>query len=195
MLPRNYVPPVVSILPRLARVEPRMEELCKKENKRVANVFEDLVGIAFEMLGYEVLKLGQGRGRRPDGIAFSRQDRYAIIYDAKSTKHEYELKWHSRQFVDYIQREKPMLMRQGMGLVFFAVVSGDFVEHQEREIKRIKRDSGVNALILLPADSLLLLIRKRLQDPYFSLGREGLLELLMDSGVLSRELIEDFFSK
>src|SRR5216684_2814433 len=82
-LPESYVPPIVGVLPRMARNEPILCEAAKASGTSLERAFEKSINAAFTVLGYETKLLGQGKGRVPDGQALSLDDSYAILWDAK----------------------------------------------------------------------------------------------------------------
>jgi hypothetical protein len=190
-LPKSYVPSVVSILPGLARKDPDLEKLCEDENKSISKELENRVADAFVMLGFEVEKLGQGRGRVPDGIAMCREYHYAIIYDAKATQYDYSIGTDSRAFTEYIRSQTPRLRRQGIEKIFFAIVSGSFSDSMDQEIERIKMTPGVQEVVLLPAESIVKLVEVKLRTHDFDLGYSGLLSMLTRGGILLKQDIDE----
>jgi hypothetical protein len=67
-LPESYVPPIISILPRMARNEPNLITAAKASGLSLDRAFEKNINAAFTMLGYDTKLLGQGQGRVPDGM-------------------------------------------------------------------------------------------------------------------------------
>jgi hypothetical protein len=101
-LPESYIPPVVSILPKLSINDPAMVILCEKAGRSVEKVFEERLAILFRMLGFEVDLKGQGYGRNPDGIAMCQEFQYAIIFDAKVRQSGYSMGIDERAIREYI---------------------------------------------------------------------------------------------
>jgi hypothetical protein len=64
-LTEGYVPPIVAVLPLMAKNEPRLQEAAKKSGLSLERAFEKDVDAAFTILGYETKLLGQGQGRVP----------------------------------------------------------------------------------------------------------------------------------
>lgn len=190
-LSKSYIPPIVAILSRLAKQDPELEKICQNEKKKISDVFEERVAIAFEMIGFEVESLGQGHGRVPDGIAICREYHYAIIFDAKSTKDEYRIGTDSRAFIEYIRSVTPRLRKQGIEKIFFTVVSGDFPEKRDKELDRIKLTPGIQDVILLPAEALVHLIEMRLRSHDFDLGPLGLLGIFARGGFIAKQDLEE----
>lgn len=189
-LPKSYVPPIVSIIPRLAKMDSDLDNLCKEEGKSISKELEERVARAFTMLGFEVNPLGQGRGRVPDGIALCREYHYAIIYDTKATQYDYSIGTDSRAFIEYIRSQTPLLRKQGIEKIFFVIVSGSFSDRIDSEIQRIKMTPGVQEIVLLPAESLVKLVEVKLRSHTFDLGSAGLLSMLTQGGVLLKEDID-----
>jgi hypothetical protein len=50
----SYVPPIVEILPRLARNEPPMRDAAKLSGTSLERAFEKSINAAFTMLGYGI---------------------------------------------------------------------------------------------------------------------------------------------
>jgi hypothetical protein len=62
-LPESYVPPIVEVLPRMARNETLLCEAAKASGTSLERAFEKSINAAFTVLGYETKLLGQGKGR------------------------------------------------------------------------------------------------------------------------------------
>jgi hypothetical protein len=193
-LPKSYIPPIVSVLPQLARMEPGIQEVCEAEGQTLPQVFEQRVATTFRLLGFEIEVLGQGRGRVADVIAKSMQHHYALILDAKARTDEYTIGTESRKFIEYIRNEVPRLKREGMDKVYFGVVSGRFPERRDPAIREIKLHTGVHGVVMFRADDLLLILDRRFRQPEeFDLGSSGFMGLLMEDGVVSKESINECF--
>lgn len=82
-LPDSYVPPVVAVLPSLARHDAKLKEAAQRAGTSIERAFERAIDAAFTILGYETKLLGQGQGRVPDGLAIAHDQNYAIIWDGK----------------------------------------------------------------------------------------------------------------
>ena len=193
VVPDSYIPPIVSILPELAR---REDGIAKMTGQSIETLFENRLAKCFEMLGFEVEDLGQGKGRRPDGIAKNEKDRYAIIYDAKSTGDSFSLNTaQERKFQDYINREVPKLRRQGFKNVYFAVISSEFDGEAKEVIKSLKIDTDIQEVLLIEADALLSILEKDLRDVEFDLGsgydRAGFQDILTESGIIDTTKIQE----
>jgi hypothetical protein len=110
-LPDSYVPPVVAILPRMAKSEAELTDVAKASGTTLERAFEKYVNIAFTMLGFDALLLGQGQGRVPDGSAVDHDNAYAVIWDAKVRTNGYSLGTDDRTIREYITTQSRELKR------------------------------------------------------------------------------------
>lgn len=187
-LDEDYIPPVVKYIPSLAKgiIEP-----LEKQNKEVEDLLEDKVHKLFVMLGYEVEKLGKGKGRVPDGIALSRQNGYAIIYDTKSRGDGYDIGTDDRVIKEYINTYSNKLRKEGIKNIYFAIISSDFKGDYEEAIKGIKMETDAKEVLLLKADLLLFILELRLKDSTIDLGQEGFQQVFAYNGVITKEEIQE----
>ncbi|MFC6906919.1 hypothetical protein [Halalkalicoccus tibetensis] len=192
-LPSSYIPPIVSILPDLARRTDQMIALAEQNGKTVESLFENRLAVCFRILGYKVEDLGQGSGRNPDGIFTYRgnDSSYAVIYDAKSSPEPYRLRTgDERQFEDYINQHIGELQRRGFDNIYFAVISGSFVDEAREAIRGLKIRMPIREVRLLEAMAVIELLENSLRDPEFRLGPGGyqgvgLQDFFVESGVLT----------
>lgn len=191
-LPESYIPPIVSILPRLAINDPELENVCKDNKFAIEKVFENRIDILFKMLGYETEALGQGHGRVPDGIAISPEFQYAIGYDAKVRKDPYSIGTDERAFKEYINWIFDHLKRKGIRRIYFFVISGSFSGDHNDVIKSIKMDTDVKEVRLVEVRALIALLEQKLRNPSFSLGPDGILQLFSESGILTEADVTEF---
>lgn len=192
-LPLSYIPPIVSVLSRLAENTPEIETACKSLGQSVDNVFEDRISILFEMLGYKVERLGQGHGRVPDGLAICAEHHYAIIYDAKSRREGYSLHTDDRAIREYINQEAKKLKREGIDKLYFATISSGFNGAFNEEIRSIKNDTDIREVLFIEADALLAILEQKLKDSEFDLGPEGVQYLLAQSGIIQKQDVLEYF--
>ena len=190
----SYIPPIVSILPRLAINDEQLALQCQQSGRSLEKVFEERIAILFRMLGYEVDQLGQGHGRVPDGVAISREYRYAIIYDAKARQNAYTMGIDERSIREYISGAVQRQHRHGIHNVYFMVISGSFSGDHDDVIRGIKIDTDVREVLLVEASALLAMLEGRLRNPEFNLGPEGVQRLLANSGILTAAETREFFS-
>lgn len=191
-LPDSYIPPVVSILPRLAINDPEWGRICQKMGGSIEKEFEKRIDILFKMLGYQTEALGQGRGRVPDGIAICSEFRYAIGYDAKVRQQPYSMGTDERAIREYIMLLTDRLRRQGIRQIYFMVISSSFTGDHDDVIRGLKMETDVREVLLVEASALVALLETKLRDPMLTLGPEGIQRLLADSGILSEADIKEF---
>src|SRR5260370_35410175 len=60
-LPESYVPPIIAVLPRMARNEALLREAAKASGTSLERAFEKSINAAFTVLGYETKLIGQGQ--------------------------------------------------------------------------------------------------------------------------------------
>lgn len=191
-LPESYVPPVVSILPRLAANDERLNAVCRRSGKAIEKVFEERLAILFGMLGFETELLGQGRGRVPDGVAVSEEFRYAIIFDAKVRQQAYTMGTDERAIREYIMSQGEKLRRRGIRNLYFMVISSAFTGNHDDAIRGMKIETNVNEVLLVEVAALLAMLEGKLRNPTISLGPDGLQRLLAFSGLLVEGDVREF---
>ena len=146
----SFVPPIIAGLPSLARME-----------KALPIEFENRVATAFEVLGLEVQRLGQGSGREPDGIAKCREHGWAVVYDAKARTGPYRLLApEERKFREYIKRYTHDLRREGMGRFYFALISSAFSENDLPRARELCHATDARAVALVEATALVKLVEQ-----------------------------------
>lgn len=171
-------------------VPPRLADLLSlSRGEGSATDFEDRVALAFQVLGFEVTKLGQGTGRNPDGIAYCREHNYAILFDAKGYKDGYGIGVDDRNVIEYIKTHERDLRKQGYANFYFCFVSATFRGDGKANTDRIRRETGTKSVVLLSAENLLRLVARKIEYPRdFELG--DFQDLLLDSGELSSDRLE-----
>lgn len=174
-------------------VPPRLADLLALgRGEGSATDFEDRVALAFQVLGFEVTKLGQGTGRNPDGIAYCREHNYAILFDAKGYKDGYGIGVDDRTVIEYIKTHERDLRKQGYVSFYFCFVSAAFRGDGKANTDRIRKETGTKSVVLLSADNLLRLIARKIERPRdFELG--DFQDLLLDSGELDSDRLEAFW--
>ncbi len=155
------------------------------------SAFESQVIKLFQMLGFRVEGLGQGKGREPDGIAYCREHNYAILFDAKSSKAGYVIGTDDRTIVEYIRRYEKELRKDGYSNIYFVIVSSGFKGTSKSSIDRVRAETPVKSLVLMTAEQALRLLGKKIEDPA-TFDFEAFHTLLLDSGELARENLEEF---
>lgn len=138
-LPDSYVPPIISILPKIAKHEESLIEAAKKSGTTLERAFEKYTNAAFTILGYETKLLGQGRGRVPDGQAIAHDESYTIIWDAKVRSNGYSMGTDDRTIREYISTQSRKL-KKGRFLrnIYYLIVSSSFVDDFDDTIRSIK---------------------------------------------------------
>jgi len=186
---RMWIPPVLSDLELLSK---RDQSLVELHGPNLQAVFEDRLCDAFRLLGYEVRQLGHKVARRePDGIAISRKDHYAILFDAKSSSDGYYVGTDDREIMEYIDHREEGLSEEGMSQVFFLIVSSKFRGDFHKSIRSIAYSKNV-LLTLLKAEDLLYLLERRMKEA--RLSPRILRWLFCEGGLLTRERIDELLS-
>lgn len=191
-LSEGYLPPIVSVLPRLAVNDHDLSNICQNNGTSVDKVFEDRLAILFKMLGYETEQLGAGHGRVPDGIAVSEDYRYGIIYDAKVRQQGYTMGTDERAIREYINVKGDVLRRRGIRNIYFMVISGTFSGDHDDIIRGLKIDTIVSEVLLVEVKALLAMLEGKLRNPRLSLGPDGIQRLLAFSGIMTENSIREF---
>jgi hypothetical protein len=194
-LPDSYVPPIVMILPRMARNEPILQEAAKRSGTNLDRAFEKGIDAAFRVLGYESKLLGQGQGRVPDGVVISADDSYAVLWDAKVRGQGYSMGTDDRTIREYITTQsRELKRRRSLRNIYYAIVSSHFEDDFDDAIKSIKMETDVNEVCLVEVEALVAMVDAKLRDPrQVTLGPDGLQRLFSDSGVLSEETVRTTF--
>lgn len=192
-LMESYVPPIVGILPRMARNEASMREAAKASGTSLERAFEKSIHAAFTMLGYETELLGQGQGRVPDGQALSLDDSYAILWDAKVRSERYSIGTDDRAVKEYITTQsRELKRRRGLRNIYYLIVSSTFAEDFDDSIRSIKMETDVNEVCLVEADALVAMVEAKMRSPReIGLGPDGLQRLFSVSGVLSADVVRE----
>jgi hypothetical protein len=192
-LPEGYVPPIVDILPRMARNESQLRDAAKSSGTSLERAFEKSINAALTMLGYETKLLGQGQGRVPDGQALSLDDSYAILWDAKVRGDCYSMGTDDRVVKEYITTQSRELKRRlGLRNIYYLIVSSEFADDFDDAIRSIKMETDVNEVCLVEADALVAMVEAKMRAPReVGLGPDGLQRLFSVSGVLSADVVRE----
>lgn len=190
-LPDSYVPPIIAILPRIARNEPGLQEAAKRSGTSLDRAFEKGIDAAFRVLGYDAKLMGQGQGRVPDGIAISADDSYAILWDAKMRSQGYSMGTDDRAIREYITTQsREFKRRRSLRNIYYAIVSSGFADDFDDAIRTIKMETDVNEVCLIEAEALVAIVDAKMRDQrQVTLGPDGLQRLFSDSGVLTENII------
>ena len=183
----SWIPPILLDLDRLSR---REQTRFGPLTTNLEDVFEDRLCDALGLLGYEVQQLGHRSLRRePDGIALSRRDYYALLFDAKSSAEGYRIGTDDREISEYIDRHKGDLEEQGISRIYFLIVSSQFKGDFHQQVRKIAREKNV-FLTLLKTEDLLYLVERRIRDPRL-VNPKTIHNLFNEMGVLSKQTIEE----
>jgi hypothetical protein len=195
-LPESYVPPVISVLPRMGRNDAKLAELAQRSGTALARAFEKSINAAFTVIGYETKLLGAGQGRVPDGEAVARDERYAIIWDAKMRTDGYSVGTDDRAMREYIStRSRDLKKRGALRNIYYAVISSGFFEDYDETIRSIKMETDVNEVCLVEAAALVAMVDAKLRAPLdVTLGPDGLQRLFADGGLLTATIVQEELS-
>jgi hypothetical protein len=188
-LPESYVPPVIAILPNMARNEPGLEDAAKASGTSLARAFEKSIHAAFTVLGYDTKLLGQGSGRVPDGLALELDNSYAILWDAKAREAGYSMGTDDRAIREYVMTQsRELKRRRALRNIYYAIISSGFKDDYDDLIRSIKMDTDTNEVCLIEAPALVAMVDAKLRNPLqVSLGPDGLQRLFSNSGILTGE--------
>ena len=195
-LPDSYVPPVVAVLPVLARHDSQMAAAAQRAGTSIERAFERAIDAAFTILGYETKLLGQGKGRVPDGIATAHDHSYTILWDGKVRGAGYSMGTDDRVIRDYVTTQSREVKRRAyLRNLYYFIVSSAFADDYDDAISSLKMETDVNEVVLLEAAALVAMVDAKLRDPLrISLGPDGLQRLFSASGVLTADKVRSFFS-
>jgi hypothetical protein len=193
-LPESYIPPIVAILPAMARHEQWLEEAAKRSGTSIARAFEKGVNAAFTILGFKTKLLGQGQGRMPDGRALALDDNYAILWDSKVRGDTYKLGTDDRAIREYINTQSRELKRS-YRKIYYVIVSSSFSDDFDDMIASIKMETDVSEVILLEAEALVAIVEAKLRDPLeLTLGLDGIQRFLTKSGSLTTAMVREYLA-
>lgn len=192
-LPDSYVPPIIKIIPRLARNDESLIDIAKASGTSLPRALEKNVDAAFTILGYETKLLGQGQGRVPDGLAQDQDNSYAIIWDSKARADSYSMGTDDRTIREYVVSQSRELKRKrSIRNIYYVIISSKFADDYDDSIRTLKMDTDVNEVILMESDALVAMVDSKLRDPFHvSLGPDGLQRLFTVSGILNSDNVRE----
>ena len=193
-LPESYLPPIVAILPRMARHDEQLVEAAKASGAgSLERAFEKYINTAFTILGYETKLLGQGQGRVPDGVAIDLDNSYAILWDAKVRRDQYSVGTDDRTIREYIvTQSRELKRRRSLRNIYYAIISSGFADDYDDAVRNLKMDTHVNEVCLIEASALVAMVDAKLRQPQqITLGPDGLQRLFCSSGVLAAETVTE----
>jgi hypothetical protein len=190
-LPESYVPPIVAILPAMARHDEKLIEAAKSSGTSLERAFEKNIDAALTILGYETKLWGQGQGRVPDGRALSLDDNYAILWDGKVRADSYSLGTDDRTIREYITTQSRELSRRYRN-IYYIIVSSSFTDDFDDTISSIKMETDISEVILLEAEALVVIVEAKLRAPLqLTLGPDGIQRFFTKSGRLTAAMIRE----
>jgi hypothetical protein len=192
-LPESYVPPIVSILPQIARHDESLVDAASRSGTTLDRAFEKYIDATFTILGYDTKLLGQGKGRVPDGIALAIDDNYAILWDSKMRSGGYSMGTDDRIIREYITTQsREMKRRRSLRNIYYLIISSKFADDYDDAIRSIKMETDVAEVSLVEADALVAMVDAKLRAPLqVSLGPDGLQRLFSVSGILNAEMVRE----
>lgn len=144
-LPDSYVPPIVAVIPALAKNDPKLAEAAKASGTSLERAFEKSVNAAFTIMGYQTQLLGQGQGRVPDGRALDLDNSYAIVWDAKARTDGYSIGTDDRTIREYITTQSRELVRKrSLRNIYYLIVSSVFQDDADDLIREIKMETDIS---------------------------------------------------
>src|SRR5581483_348471 len=185
----DFVPPILVPLQLLAHPSQRIRETWNSQNRNVAVEFEKRVRAAFEIIGFEVEDLGQGRGRNPDGRAIDLSAHWAAVIDAKSREETYRLATDDRALREYYEQSDKMLRAKGVKNISIVIVSSSFEPKDLEPAKGLRKLSGASAVVLLEARALLRIVDGVLRMP-IQKRLDFVEHLLSDTQIVDQRLVE-----
>jgi hypothetical protein len=192
-LPESFVPPIISILPRIARRDEELIEAARRSGTTLDKAFEKFIDSAFTILGYQTKLLGQGKGRVPDGIAVANDESYAIIWDAKTRADSYSMGTDDRTIREYIYNQSRDLKRkQHLRNIYYLIVSSEYADDFDDSIRSIKMETDVSEVVLVEAEAIVEMVDAKLRNPLeVTLGSDGFQQLFANSGLLTAEKVRE----
>jgi len=192
-LPESYIPPIISVLHKMAKNDPKLKEAASISGTTLERAFEKNIHAAFTILGYDTKPLGQGKGRVPDGIARAIDEDYIIIWDAKVRAEGYSMGTDDRTIREYIGTQSRAQKKIGrVRNIYYMIISSEFNGDFDDLIRSLKMDTDVNEVILVEAEALVALVEAKLRDPLeISLGSDGIQRLLTTSDILTAETVRE----
>ncbi len=195
-LPESFIPPIIAILPRLARNDETLTEAAKASGTSIPRALEKSVDAAFTILGYETKLLGQGQGRVPDGLALDIDNSYAILWDSKARGDKYSMGTDDRTIREYIvTQSRELRRRKGLRNVYYIILSSQFSDDYDDPIRSLKMETDISEVILMEADALVAMVDTKLRASLeVALGPDGLQRLYTVSSVLTAEAVREMIA-
>jgi hypothetical protein len=149
-----FLPAVLHGLDRLSRGE----KSSFHSDESINTAFERRCAEAFRCLGFEVMDLGQGRGRKADSLALARRESFGVIIDAKVRQNGYVLGTEDRKFLEYAVTHTRELDRDGISKVYFVVIGSDFRESDLTQLTNYLAQSPIRSVDFITAKALMRIV-------------------------------------
>jgi hypothetical protein len=192
-LPESFIPPIISVLPKMARNDEKLIEAAKNSGTILERAFEKFIDAAFTILGYQTKLLGQGKGRVPDGIAIAHDENYAMIWDAKIRANSYSMGTDDRTIREYIySQSRDLKRRQHLQNIYYLIISSKYADDFDDSIRSIKMETDVNEVVLVEVEAIVEMVDAKLRSPLeVTLGSDGYQQLFAVSGLLTAENVRE----
>ena len=192
-LPDSYVPPIISVIPRLAANDSQLEAAAAASGISIPRALEKSINAAFTILGFETKLQGQGQGRTPDGLAIASDHAYAVLWDAKARQNAYSMGTDDRAIREYITTQsRELKRRRHLRNLYYLIISSRFQDDFDDLIRGLKMDTDINEICLMESEALLVMVDLKLRDPAaLSLGPDGMQRLFCKSGILNADTVRE----
>lgn len=151
-----FLPAVLQGLDRLSRGE----KLSLHSAESLNTAFERRCADAFRCLGFEVMDLGQGRGRKADSLALARRESFGVIIDAKVRQNGYVLGTEDRKFLEYAVTHTSELNRDGISKVYCVVIGSEFRESDLTQLSNYLAQSPIRSVDFITAKALMRIVEE-----------------------------------
>jgi hypothetical protein len=156
-VPSEHTPFLPAVLQGLDRLS-RGERSAPHSDESISAAFERRCADAFRCLGFEVMDLGQGRGRKADSLALARRESFGVIIDAKVRQNGYILGTEDRKFLEYSSIHTRELHRDGISNVYFVVISSGFRESDLAQLSNYLAQSPIRSVDFITAKTLMKIV-------------------------------------
>lgn len=192
-LPDSYIPPIISVIPRLAANDPELDPSARASGTSIPRAFEKSINAAFTILGFETQLLGQGQGRVQDGLAIATDSSYAILWDTKARQNGYGMGTDDRIIREYITTQsRELKKKRHLRNLYYLLISSRFQDDFEDLIRGLKMETDINEVCLVESDAFVAMVDIKLRDPNaVSLGPDGLQRLFCNSGILTANTVRE----
>jgi hypothetical protein len=134
-------------------------------------LFESRCADAFQALGFDITRLGQGHGRAPDFLATVPRFRYGIIVDAKSRREAYVLRTDDRTFFEYVANFCSRLKNEGIEKSYLAIVASAFRDSDLKKLAEYLAGSDIRGITFFTARALARVVEESIRNRLsFTLG-------------------------